>query len=296
MKKMTKNISLIVASSMLFNQTLLATTMADRNVNALDLADITAADIAEAEKTVKDLQIMVEQIDKLRKDLVTKMNSEEKDPVLKYINTIQTGLLFINSASVTAHLQSKERTNIALVTAAVTAICDMIVRHYKAGETLTAANIQSMISETSSNLLQHSKPSKELTAALTDLSQLSNEISANNSQLVNAIKAMGGSSDAVAVGTVAYVILHFVAPKLAKEGDEAIKTFLPKLQELSNKALTTTKGGFAATNLGSNAVGVLGMAAGYNSEEARQLVRKIMINLDRTQASLTQQISTTKNK
>ena len=293
MKKTTKNLSLILASSMLLNQTALAAA-SDRAVNSLDL-DISAADIAEAQKTVEDLKQMVSQIEQLRKDLTVKMNSEEKDPVLKYINAIQTGLLFINSASVTSHLKSQERANVALVSAAVTSICDMIIRHYKAGETLTAANIQSMISETSTSLLANSKPSKELTAALTDLSQLSNEISANNSQLVNAIKAMGGSSDAVAIGTVAYVILHFVAPKLAKEGDEAVKTFLPKLQELSNKALASTKGGFAATNLGSNAIGVLGMAAGYNSEEAQQLVKKIMINLDRTQASLYQQINAAKS-
>jgi len=290
MKKTTKNLSLILASSMLLNQTALAAS-SDRGIDSLDL-DISAADVAEAKKTVADLQAMVVQIEQLRKDLNTKMSSEEKDPVLKYINAIQTGILFINSASVTSHLKSQERANIALVSAAVTSILDMIIRHYKAGETLTAANIQSMISETSSNLLTTSKPSKELTAALTDLSQLSNEISANNNQLVNAIKAMGGSSDAVAIGTVAYVILHFVAPKLAKEGDEAVKTFLPKLQELSNKALTSTKGGFTATNLGSNALGVLGMAAGYNSVEAQQLVKKIMTNLDRTQASLAQQIST----
>ena len=293
MKKTTKNLSLILASSMLLNQTALAAA-SDRAVNSLDL-DISAADIAEAQKTVEDLKQMVSQIEQLRKDLTVKMNSEEKDPVLKYINAIQTGLLFINSASVTSHLKSQERANVALVSAAVTSICDMIIRHYKAGERLTAANIQSMISETSTSLLANSKPSKELTAALTDLSQLSNEISANNSQLVNAIKAMGGSSDAVAIGTVAYVILHFVAPKLAKEGDEAVKTFLPKLQELSNKALASTKGGFAATNLGSNAIGVLGMAAGYNSEEAQQLVKKIMINLDRTQASLYQQINAAKS-
>jgi len=290
MKKTTKNLSLILASSMLLNQTALAAS-SDRGIDSLDL-DISAADVAEAKKTVADLQAMANQISQLRNDLITKLNTEEKDPYIKVINFFQVSLLIINSSSVLSHLKSTERQNVVMVTTALSGVIDMILRHIKNGKNLTPADVQGMIHETTTNLLANSKPSKELTQALEDLSNLSNDISKNDSILAKKVNSAAGMSDYVAVGTLAYAILHIVAPKLAKEGDEVAKVFLPKLQDISNKVLTSTKNTMVGSNMTSNTLSAIGMVAGYSSEEAQQLIQQILTNLTKTQASLAQQIST----
>jgi hypothetical protein len=244
---------------------------------------LTSAQILELAKKT-DNQLYVEISNTLESfKTQRKALEQEQDPILQVLMKVQLYCGLVNAVATNSHNSSKNLDKARYYASSLATLVSGATDFYRQMREVTGhgdvkmkeilkaqlAKLQASIKEDQGDL---PKEAKDLSLAL---AKMELELERAGDVGVNADRA-GYAKWASALAVIAYMGAHILAPKAVEAGEAAIQkagTVRKHLQ--SNGVLGSNRAGYL-----SGAIEYLGLAAGYNTEEAQKLIAQVQTNLD----------------
>lgn len=243
-------------------------------------------------KTTQELVEALNEVKSLMGKLNDISNTTDSDVILKYANKTQVVLVSLTALTMRSHFKSAETTNAILALSVASMGLNTFISHYKQTNKVDATLLSQIVFDSSRELSKSGDLSPEIEKITASLNTISSSLLENQSQITSLVSNLGGTQDMALLASFSYLLLHLIAPRIAKETDGFMKNVLPKIQQGLTKGTEIAKKPIAIGATSAAGIpDILGMTLGLSSEQSHKLILATRINLDSTANKLIAEIS-----
>lgn len=275
-----------VAFSMNLNTPVDTLKAATQNV---DMADLKQLVDPASDEVVQQMIGTYKQIKQMSDSLRAIQDGNEHDFFLKNANKIQLVLVSASTMTLGLHIKASEKKSYVLALSAASALLNTVQRHYAEIKNLKPSEMGHFLYGFEQEMEKNKMLTPEMVEMSNSLGQISSELMTEKTQLNSLVTFLGGGSDITTGALILLSIAHYVAPKLAKEGEAVLKTVTQKIATGGASLAQSGKvvgGGGALASLPN----LLGVSLGMDSERSQELITATLIKLDKAARNLQLQI------
>ena len=260
---------------------------AAQNVELKDLEGLVDANDA---KTVGEMITTYKQVQQMATSLRSIQDGNEQDVILKWANKAQVVLVGASAIAINSHLKATEKKSYALQLAAASALLNTFIRHYSEVKNLKPSEMGVFLTGFTHEMTQNKMLTPEMVEMANTLNQISSDLISQKSQIDSVVSKLGGGSDIATGALILLSIGHYVAPKLAKDGEAIIKTLSQKMTTGAGNLSQSTK----IVGVSGGAAGLpdlLGISLGMDTTKSQEMIALTLNKLDTAARKLESQIA-----
>ncbi len=290
----SKQLSLLIATVMATNTVALANGMDELKLATPASRAALAGMVSKTDKeTVQDLIMTYQEVQRLAASLRAVKNDNQSDKYLKFANEAHIVLVGISALALKSHIGQAEKSRYMLQLAAATALLNSVVRHYSEIKNLKPSEVGVFLNQFTYDMTQNKSLTPEMVEMADSLNQISSKLIEEKSQIDTIVNKLGGGSDWATAALIILSVAHYISPKIAKQGEEILKTMTQKFAAGST-AVANNSRVVGSSGLAAGVPDLIGVALGVDSAKSQEMISATLNNLDIASRKLQMQINAKK--